>query len=111
MSPASTLVARNVREDIGTAFVAALLLASVLLLLCIATLGWPSDAADGVLPASPQPQPASDTAAAFAHAPVYRLDPVTIVGHRDDASPTVAREHPAVAPRQAQAKPASAPRA
>lgn len=107
MSPASMLVARNVREDIGTAFVAALLLASVLLLLCIATLGWPSDAAEGMLPASPQPQPASEAAEAFAGAPVYRLDPVTVVGHRDDALPLVAGEQRHAAPPQAQAKPAS----
>lgn len=110
MSPASMLVARNVREDIGTGFVAALLLVSAALILCIVTLGLPSDAADGVLPPSTEPQPAAD-AAAFADAPVYRLDPVTVIGHRDGAFPVVAGEQPPVAPRDAEAKPASAPRA
>ena len=112
MSPASILVARNVREDIGTGFVAALLLVSAALILCIVTLGLPSDAADAVLPPSTEPQPAADAdAAAFAGAPIYRLDPITVVGHRDGALPVVAGERRPAAPRDAEGKPGSVPRA
>jgi hypothetical protein len=114
MHPASTFIARNVREDIGSGLVAALLLASAVMLVYLATVGLPSDAADGVLAGSPAAQAprvdaAQTRADAFADAPVYRLPAVTVVGHRDDAGDRVAGEHRPVAAQEAHAKRAMEP--
>ena len=115
MRPASMLVARNVREDIGSAFVAVLLLASAVMVAYLAAAGLPSDAADGVLSASPAAEPSRAevpaAAADFAGAPVRRLPPLTVVGHREAVPTAAAGERQPRRAQDAHAKTSSAPRA